>query len=178
MPDTQSRRRLYLVRHGEAKSKDEDPERGLTDSGRTDVTRVAAWAAAAGIQVGEIRHSGKLRAQQTAEIFAEHLGTQAAAAPGLAPNDDVAAIAGAIEHEQGVIMLVGHLPFLERLAALLITGNSENGIVTLDAAALLELTASDDWKVTCLMQPRLLPGHDVGTGGTDMLDEINQPTPP
>jgi len=73
-------------------------------------------------------------------------------------NDDVAAIAGVIEHEQTVIMLVGHLPFLERLAALLITGDSENGVVTLDAGALLELTASDGWKVTCLMQPRLLPG--------------------
>ena len=93
-------------------------------------------------------------------------------------NDDVAAIAGVIEHERGVIMLVGHLPFLERLAALLITGNSENGVVTLDAGSLLELTASDGWKVTCLMQPRLLPGHDVGTGCTDMLDEINQSTLP
>ena len=159
MPDTQSHRRLYLVRHGEGEIQREDPERGLTDAGRTDVTRMAAWAAAAGIQVDEIRHSGKLRAQQTAEIFAEHLGTQAVAAPGLAPNDDVAAIADAIEQEQGVVMLVGHLPFLERLAALLITGNAEGKVLTLEAGALVELTKTDDgWKATSLMQPRLLPG--------------------
>jgi phosphohistidine phosphatase len=159
MPDTQSHRRLYLVRHGQAKPKDKDPKRGLTDAGRTDVTRMSAWAAAAGVQVSEIRHSGKLRAQQTAEIFAEHLGTQAMAAPGLTPNDDVAAIAGSIEHEQGVIMLVGHLPFLERLAALLITGNSEDKLLTLEAGSLVELTQMDDgdWNATCLMQPRLLP---------------------
>ena len=86
---------------------------------------MAAWAASAGIQVNEIRHSGKLRAQQTAEIFAEHLDTQAVAAAGLAPKDDVAAIAGAIEQEQGVVMLAGHLPFLERLAAQLVTGNQK-----------------------------------------------------
>ncbi|MBC8869429.1 MAG: phosphohistidine phosphatase SixA [Planctomycetes bacterium] len=158
MTDTQSHRRLYLVRHGEAKPKDEDPERGLKDAGRTDATRMAAWAAAAGIQVGQIQHSGKLRAQQTAEIFAEQLGTPAMAALGLAPNDDVDAIVGVIEHEQCVIMLVGHLPFLERLAALLITGNAEDRVLTLEAGALAELMRTDDgWKVTCLMHPRLLP---------------------
>jgi phosphohistidine phosphatase len=159
MTDTQSHRRLYLVRHGQAKSKDEDPERGLTDAGRTDVTRMAAWAAAVGIQVDEIRHSGKLRARQTAEIFAEHLGTQAVEAPGLAPKDDVAAVAAAIEQDQAVVMLTGHLPFLERLAALLITGNSDGDVLTLEASALVELTQTgDDWKATGLMQPRLLPG--------------------
>ena len=58
MTGRQSNRRLYLVRHGEAKSKDEDPERGLNEAGVTGVTRMAAWAAAAGIQVQVIRHSG------------------------------------------------------------------------------------------------------------------------
>lgn len=57
-------------------------------------------------------------------------------------------------------MLVGHLPFLERLAAKLITGDAETGILTLDAGALLELTRVDDaWEATCLMQPRLLPNE-------------------
>jgi phosphohistidine phosphatase len=158
MPDTESHRRLFLLRHGEAKPKEEDPERGLTDDGCADVMRMAAWAASAGIQVDEIRRSGKLRAQQTAKIFAEHLGTKAVEAPGLAPKDDVAAVAGAIEQEPGVVMLAGHLPFLERLAALLVTGNGEDKVVTLEASALLELTKTDDgWKATGLMQPRLLP---------------------
>lgn len=159
MPDPQPRRRLYLVRHGEAKPKEEDPERGLTVAGRADVTRMAAWAAAAGIQVDEIRHSGKLRAQQTAEIFAEHLGKQAVATAGLSPNDDVVDVHKAIESEHGDVMLVGHLPLLERLASFLITGDAESSVVTMDAGALVELTRTDDrWNETCLMQPRLLPG--------------------
>ncbi len=157
MTDSQIHPRVYLLRHGDAKPKHEDPERGLTDAGRTDVTKMAAWAVAAGIQVGEIRHSGKLRAQQTAEIFAEHLGTPAMAASGLAPNDAVASLVGTLEHEQFGIMLVGHLPFLERLAAVLITGNAEEQVLTLEAGALVELTRTDDgWKATFLMQPRLL----------------------
>ena len=119
---------------------------------------MATWVAASGMRIAEIRHSGKLRAQQTAEIFAEFLGVQAQATPGLAPKDDVVGIAGEIESEEGDIMLVGHLPFLEQLAALLIVGNADSSVVTLDAGALLELTAVDDaWNVTCLMQPRTLP---------------------
>jgi phosphohistidine phosphatase SixA len=56
-------------------------------------------------------------------------------------------------------MLVGHLPFLARLPSLLITGNAEDNVLTLEAGALAELTQTEgDWKVTCLMQPRLLPG--------------------
>jgi len=144
MSDVPSHVRMYLVRHGEAKSKEEDPERGLTEAGRADVNRIAVWAAAAGIRAGEVRHSGKLRAQQTAEIVAEHL---------------VVRPAEAIRDEQRDIMLVGHLPFLERLASLLIAGGAETGVVSLDAGALLELTQTENgWTATCLMQPRLLPG--------------------
>ena len=151
-------RRLYLVRHGEAKPKDEDPERGLTEEGHSNVRKMASWFGASGIRVDEIRHSGKLRAQQTAEIFAEALGTQVEAVSGLAPKDDVTSIVTRLESGAGNIMLVGHLPFLERLAALLTAGNADSSNVTLDAGAVLELTMSDDaWRVTCLMQPRLLP---------------------
>ena len=57
--------RLYLVQHGEAKSKAEDPSRPLTERGREDVARVAAFAAGAGLQVGQIRHCGKRRAGET-----------------------------------------------------------------------------------------------------------------
>ena len=151
-------RHLYLVRHGEAKSKQEDPDRGLTQAGLADVTNVARWAQAAGIRADEIRHSGKLRARQTAEIFAEYLGSEAQAVPGLAPNDDVSAVAEAVQDEEQNIMLVGHLPFLERLAAFLTVGNAETGIVGLDAGALLELSRRGDRPiVTCLIQPAQLP---------------------
>ncbi len=41
---------VYLVQHGLAKSKEEDPERPLTAAGREEVERVARAAAAAGVR--------------------------------------------------------------------------------------------------------------------------------
>ena len=62
----QGERFVYLVQHGQAEPKDKDPERPLTAEGRQTVERVAAWAVRAGIEMGQVRHSGKLRAEQTA----------------------------------------------------------------------------------------------------------------
>ena len=45
--------KLYLVQHGEAKSKVEDPQRPLTERGKEDVARVTALAAGTGCQVWE-----------------------------------------------------------------------------------------------------------------------------
>ena len=90
-------RHLYLVQHGEAKSKEEDPERPLSETGRKTVEHVAAWAARMGLGVTLIRHSGKLRAQQTAAIFLENLQPPGGmeAYPGLNPHDDVSPVSRA-----------------------------------------------------------------------------------
>ncbi len=151
---------VYLVRHGEAKSEDKNPARPLTEDGTDDVKRTAAWAAGAGIRVNEIRHSGKLRAQQTAEIFADHLPNARApeASNGLGPNDDVEPIAQQLARERHPIMLVGHLPFLERLVSHLVAGDANASAVTFDAGALLTLAQNKNgWSILCLLQPRLLP---------------------
>ena len=61
---------LYLARHGEARRKEQDPERPLTEAGSETARRVAALLRASGLSVGGIHHSTKLRARQTAEILA------------------------------------------------------------------------------------------------------------
>lgn len=150
---------VYLVRHGEAKPKEEDPERPLSEAGEDDVVRMAVWAAETGIHVIAIRHSGKLRAQQTAEIFADHLpeAPLSRAVSGLGPNDDLEPIAKRLQSEQGPIMLVGHLPFLERLASLLVAGDADAAVVTLEAGAFLALAKNENgWCVDYLIQPKLL----------------------
>jgi len=51
---------LYLVQHTEAKQKEEDPERSLTDYGRACIRRVASYVARnTDIAVQRIIHSGK-----------------------------------------------------------------------------------------------------------------------
>ena len=151
--------RLYLVRHGEAKSKQEDPERPLNDQGRQNVERMATWAAASGLQVDQIRHSRKRRAEQTAEIFAQRLQPPdgAIATDGIDPNDDVRPLAQSLDQGSGRLMLVGHLPFLSRLVGQLLFGDPDRTDVGFDAAALVILERQEDaWALNCLMQPSLL----------------------
>lgn len=147
---------LYLVRHGEAKSKAEDPQRSLTERGRGEVQRVAAFAAKAGLKVSQIRHSGKRRAEETASILAAHLSPSEGvlAVPGLAPLDDVRPIAQALQKETAPLMLVGHLPFMDRLAGLLVTGDAGRSVARLRTGGMVCLEgASDEWVVKWVVTP-------------------------
>jgi phosphohistidine phosphatase len=120
--------RFYLVQHGQSAAKEIDPTRGLTEAGRRDTQLMAELAAKLNLGVAEIRHSGKTRAEQTAAIFGETLkparGVRAVA--GLNPLDDVQLAADSFEAEGEPIMLVGHLPFMSRLAGLLVNGDFES----------------------------------------------------
>ena len=157
MTNTQLRR-VYLVRHGEAKPKNEDPERGLTEAGQAVVSRMAKWAAASGIRVDEIRHSGKLRAQQTADIFATALGVQPRTTPGLAPKDDVRSITEKLIGSKNNLMLVGHLPFLSRLASALLTGSPDSEILSFRYSCIVCLEHEEKtWRSCWIATPDSLP---------------------
>jgi phosphohistidine phosphatase len=120
---------LFLVQHGKSLPKDVDPDKGLSDQGISEVNRIAAVAKDHQVQVDCICHSGKTRARQTADIFASALepkrGIQEKS--GLKPLDDVTVFAKSIKSEENM-MLVGHLPFMERLLAHLITENIEKPV--------------------------------------------------
>lgn len=148
---------LFLVQHGEAKAKTEDPERPLTDHGVKTVRRMAAWASQAGVSVSQIRHSGKRRAEQTAEILAEHLQPAEGViqVDGLAPNDDVRTMAAALDAD--AVMLVGHLPFLARLAGLLVAGEPDTAVVRFRNAGIVCLRSQEDrWSVDWAVPPELV----------------------
>lgn len=150
---------LYLVRHGEAKSEHEDPDRPLTSRGRDDVTRVARALARAGVRVAGIYHSGKVRARETAEILAAELrpsyGLEAMDA--LAPDDDPARARAMLEELAGPVMLVGHLPHLARLATLLLTGAAEPELVDFRAGEVVCLGEREDggWRLEWALPPQL-----------------------
>lgn len=139
---------LYLMQHGEATTDAENPERPLTDAGRAAVQRVAARARAAGVQVGLCVHSGKLRAEQTAQLLMREIGAEASveARPGLAPKDPAAPAAEWLRAltEDQALALVGHLPFLDRLASLLVTGDEEAQVVRFRMGGLVKLEPKGD----------------------------------
>ena len=142
--------RAYLVRHGEAKNADVDPERHLTERGAEDVTRIATTAVSdLGVRPARIFHSDKARARQTAEIWARVAGASAAEARGLAPNDDPAMWATRLETEENDLMLVGHLPHLERLAGLLVTADADRTVVGFPAGGLVVIDRRDNgWSIS------------------------------
>ena len=153
--------RLYLVQHGDAVPKDDDPERPLTDQGRQDVARVAAFAQGAGIEIDQMRHSGKRRAEETAAILAEHLKPVqgVVALPGLAPKDDVRPTAELLNRESRSLMFVGHRPFLDQLAGLLIAGDLERPIIQFAKGGIVCLErdpTSLHWSVSWAVTPELL----------------------
>ena len=132
---------LYLVQHGKCHPKDVDPEKGLSEEGKTEVEMIAAVARGYGVPVSAVSHSGKKRARQTAEIFATALEAKdhVMERSGINPMDDVTEVAASLSAKENQ-MLVGHLPFMERLTAFLITGSIDKpvfkfqngGIVCLD----------------------------------------------
>jgi phosphohistidine phosphatase len=150
---------LLLVQHGEAKAETEDPERSLTERGAEIVERMADWATRTGIKVGQIRHSGKLRAEQTATIFAKKLNTPTGiiAVKGLNPNDEVTQLAASLHGDQESIMLVGHLPHLSRLVGMLVTSNPDNVVVRFRNAGIVCLSQQEEkWALDWVIQPDLL----------------------
>lgn len=152
---------LYLVQHGEAKPKSEDAARPLTEQGRDDVARVAAFARRAGVAVHQIRHSGKLRAEQTAAILAELLEPVdgVVALPGLAPLDDAGPVAELLSRETRPLMLVGHRPFMDRLAGLLVTGDKDRGVVSFQKGGIVCLERDPKawtWAVRWVVTPDLI----------------------
>ncbi len=145
--------RVYLVRHGEPKPESEDRARPLSERGRREIEQLARTAAERGVRVGEIRHSGLLRARQTAEILAESLrpsqGVQET--QGLAPNDDPDIAQAECETALGPIVFVGHLPHLGRLNARL-TGNRAG--TELKTGSMVCLARTDrGWEVEWLFEP-------------------------
>jgi len=151
---------LYLVQHAEAKKEEEDPQRGLTDKGFKDIARTAIYAEELGLKVGIIHHSGKKRAMQTAQMLADHLkpGKGIVQIDGLAPMDDPAIWAGRLVGMNEDIMLVGHLPYMAKLAGLLMCGDQEKMFVDFKMAGIVCLKRLDDgrWVLEWMVVPEIV----------------------
>lgn len=151
--------RLYLVQHGEAKAESEDPDRPLTDRGAADVRRVARNAVERlGVRPGRLVHSGRTRARQTTEIWAELLDARPEEADGLAPGGDPSTWVERLQHETGDLLLAGHLPHLARLAGVLLAGDAERPVVTFRPGGLVGLEHGDTgWSVWVVLPPEAAP---------------------
>jgi len=152
--------RIYLTQHGLAVPKDVDPDRPLSEQGREDAQRLADFLDKAGIQVGQALHSGKTRAEQTAAILAEALlpEGQPQAHAGLGPNDPLEKLSPEIAFWSVDTLIVGHLPYLGRLASLLLASNPDRPLLAFQPGgmACLEKGAEGRWVLAWMLRPELL----------------------
>jgi phosphohistidine phosphatase len=149
--------KLYLVQHGESKSEIEDPQRDLTLKGESEVRKIADMAKRMGLNTSKLFHSEKLRAQRTAEIIGKALAKPVEVTTGLAPMDEVRVWADRIKLEQGDIMVIGHLPHLEKLASYLITGDENIRPILFRNGAIncLERKEAGRWGVRWILTPEM-----------------------
>lgn len=162
--------RVYLVQHGLAKDKSEDAARPLSDQGREDVTRCAGFLSLfEKPRPVKILHSGKLRAEQTADMFAEAWGgIPVERTLDLAPNDDSSVWSAHLASMDKDVMLVGHLPHLQRLAGLLICGGVAREAAHLRNGGVLCLERGQTgWSVLWQINPTLFYGQELTTCGAE-----------
>lgn len=153
---------LYLVQHGISASKDIDPEKGLTIEGQTETERIASVAKGYNIGVKKIVHSGKKRAQQTATLYHDRLRlkTPLEKVPHINPLDDVRIFADTINPEVG-LMVVGHMPYMQRLVSYLTTGSEEGKIYQFQNSGIVCLDKGDgagstfDWFIRWTLNPNI-----------------------
>ncbi len=150
---------LYLVQHAEAKNKDIDPSRGLSEKGIDDITRVACYAAGMNIPVQTIIHSGKKRALESAGILAEHIKpNEILESDGMSPKDDPEIWSERIRGMHDDIMLVGHLPHMARFSGLLVCGNKDRAAVNFEMGCIVCLKRDDEggWAVEWIIKPGMV----------------------
>jgi phosphohistidine phosphatase len=152
--------RLYLIRHGDAARKDADSEKTLTDKGAFETKKIAEFLKKAKIEAAEVRHSGKKRAAQTAQTIAWAVapGTSPVAVSGLAPNDPVEPLKEKLAELREDLVLVGHLPHLENLARLLLSGGRTSPAVDYPPSGALCLERDDEglWSLRWMIVPEIL----------------------
>ncbi|MFH1624045.1 MAG: phosphohistidine phosphatase SixA [Pseudomonadota bacterium] len=152
---------VYLVQHAEPKREEEDPERPLSERGWSDIRKLAAFVAQhTNVKVTSIMQSGKTRARQTAEVLAEYLNPSEGVkqVDGLEPLADPSTWAGRLAEREEDIVLVGHLPHLGKLSALLLCQDESKRPVDFQMGGVVCLgrVESATWSVRWMVIPQIL----------------------
>ena len=143
--------RVVLVHHAEAVGPEVDPQRPLAVAGHERATTLANRLKREGFVPAAIWHSGKLRARQTAEKFLIACAPSAEfkMIRGLLPDDPPEWLRDELAAEERDVLLVGHIPNIMRLAALL----GEDAALPQHGYVMLEKTDSSWRRVTGSTDP-------------------------
>jgi len=151
--------RLYLVQHALAFTKEENPERNITDDGISQTQKMADFFAGLNTEIFIIWHSGKKRAEQTAAIFATRLGipNRMMVHSSLGPLDHCGPVFDVLKDTHHNTLIVGHLPYLSRLLSSLVSCGEDKKILNFcnSGIACLERT-EESWELLWSVTPEIL----------------------
>ncbi|MFW5858080.1 MAG: phosphohistidine phosphatase SixA [Planctomycetota bacterium] len=155
---------LVVLRHADAEpTASSDAARRLTDKGRRQADRLAAYLQRIGLAADRVVTSPYARAVETARPIADALGAPLVEddtlACGMAPEDAAALLAHECDPDDCVI-LVGHQPDCGWLLAWLCgVADSGNLAVKKGACAIVELDrpAAGEGVLRAFLPPKLLP---------------------
>jgi len=149
---------LYILQHGEAVPKEIDPERPLSEHGNRDIRILALHMQNMDVQLGNVFHSGKLRAEQSARLITETLSPEIlpVQTEGLSPNDDPTVIISDIEQMNENILIASHMPFVSRLCSTLLTGAIEAEFASVPGTLFCLEKADDKWRLAYMLRPDFL----------------------
>ncbi|MCP3851440.1 MAG: phosphohistidine phosphatase SixA [Gammaproteobacteria bacterium] len=143
--------KAYFVQHGIATDKEVDERRPLTDKGEREVIQMAIVLKNQKIPIHKIVHSGKLRAEQTADIFSRILEVNhVSQIKGLNPKDAPETLIQQMTDD--AVMYIGHLPNLEKVVSTLLA-NTQEGVIKFknSAVACVSIMENDSqlqWFIT------------------------------
>ncbi len=108
---------LYLIQHGIAVPEEQDPQKPLSMEGIEDTKKMARFLKEKDLKVEQIWHSKKMRSVQTAQIISEAITCKnMEERDDIDPKNPVDKFREEIQGLNADLMIVGHLPFLQKLA--------------------------------------------------------------
>ena len=125
---------IYLMQHGPALSKEQDPEEGLSPNGKERLRTNGKALNKLGVTFDIIISSPKKRSRQTAQIVAEETGFEAGniieteKVKALTPPGETIRLLSEFTHLKRVL-IAGHLPSVSKTASYLLNKDSN---VTID----------------------------------------------
>ena len=148
------------MRHCDACSAAEDPERPLTETGLADAHKLADHLQYQNCHIASTMHSGIKRAQQTAEIIALVCGSESITA---APNylghnasiEETSNLANSLVEDT---LFVSHMPFIAEFVSHLITdAGASSPLVSFPPGTIVCLKRSDEsWLIDWMLKPENL----------------------
>ncbi len=154
--------KLYLVRHGEVSNREVFSNRSLSQKGKADVFKMGKFLKGADVKIDVLWHSRKVRAVQTAQILTKIIEIdqeKVVEKEELFPTAPANNLLKQIIKENTNLMIVGHLPYLQKISSLLLVNSEYEELIKFPSGGVVCLKREGDkWYLLWEVIPELIPG--------------------